>query len=251
MRSLLYIVICTVGLACVTPAWANKATLPHRVALTLNQSVSTGQSLSLNTSMSALSDFYRGSAFLSITTEDGVPVGLPIELFKGDGYAGFSDSGEVELPPLKPGRYKLQALFKVYLKPSDRKPTISGSNLYLEISSKQVFSSPISFGQIKRQQLAQQLESRDIGIDDTDLSPAGAKLRQQALEANAVKTMPVENSVRLVAKPGSSLSRQSSVSATTIAVSAPTAATPDPRKVKSSGIDKANAVDESSLDSDQ
>lgn len=250
MRSLLYVVICTVGLACVTtPALANKAQSPQRIVLELNESVVSGQSLTLNTSMSAGLDFYRGSVKLLITSADGTPIGDPIEVFKGGGEAGFNSLEQVKLPALAPGRYRVQGLFTSFLNKSDLRPTISGSNLYLDVREKQVLSSNVSFAQIKREELkAQMLRLGKTPEDMEVLQQQNPKLFEAVDAANRIQAITVKNQHSLVAQPGSSpavVARKAEKPAVgTIAIGDGQLEEADPRKAqrKAARWDFKNAV---------
>lgn len=251
MRSLLYIVICTVGLACVTPALAKKGQSENAIALKLNESVVSGQSLTLDTSLSALSDFYKGTAQLQIMSQDGTPIGAPIKVFSGEGSSNFDALKQVQLPPLRPGRYKVQGIFSIFSHRLDMRPKITGSNLYLDVQPKQVLSSNISFAQIERLELKKQLEAQGVDVNMQALSKvSNVKLRQALQRANAVSTIKVDNSIKLVAdKPRASAAARAERNAIkTVTLSTPQLEVADSRKQlnrKTSRLDRENAVLES------
>lgn len=260
MRSLLYIVICTIGLACFTPAYANKAQLPNKIALTLKQPVVTGSSLKLTTELSAVTDFYKGSARLVISSQ-GNEVTAPIEVFSGDGQRGFGYNREIALPILAPGQYKIHGTFSIYLNQQDRQPIRAGSNLYLVVSANQVLSSNISFNQIKRLKLKAQLEQQQIeqqqkGLQTNDsalLKRQNPGLYQSLNRVNQLQTVQADAEQTIKAQSGS-VTAQRRVDATTVQVielSTGRSDVADPRKrlkQKAVQLDRKNAVLETQND---
>ena len=150
MRSMLFIFLCTISFVCAFEAQANKAQLPHKITLQLNQAQS-GQSLSVTSKLYSLHKFSEGSATL-VLTKQGEKAQMPVILFSGKGNAGFNQSTDYQLPPLAPGKYKLHAVFTVQ-GGKVKNATRAGTNLYIDVRTTQVLASNISFSHIERLQL--------------------------------------------------------------------------------------------------
>ncbi|NQZ08590.1 MAG: hypothetical protein HRT35_15665 [Algicola sp.] len=158
MRSTLFIFLCTISFVCAFPALANKAQLPHKITLQLNQAQS-GQSLSVTSKLYSLHKFSEGSATL-VLTKQGEKAQMPVILFSGKGNAGFNQSTDYQLPPLAPGKYKLHAVFTVQGGNKIKNATRTGTNLYIDVKTTQVLASNISFSHIERLQLKARLDAR-------------------------------------------------------------------------------------------
>lgn len=262
MRSLLYIVICFIALSFSIPVLANKPQLPHQITLKLHKPAVSGQSLMLTTELSAAIDFYQGSASLVISSPGtDVTTAIPIEVFPPDTKDRFSQSNEIQLPPLKPGKYKIHGIFSIFPISSNASsnakasnPIQTGFNLYLDVDAKQVLSSSISFTHLKRLELNAQLESRQKRNQSNDLSilkTQDPKLYQSINSLNKVQAVQHDALPTIQAKPGS-IAAQASLSSTsrqTVALSAGQGEIADPRKQRRQEVrhkvvamDKENAI---------
>jgi hypothetical protein len=249
MRFLHYIVICTFGLACFTPAYANKTQLPNEITLKLNHPVASGKPLVITTSLGVRTDFYQGAASLTISPM-GQDASTPIEVFGGNGKAGFDFSSEVRLPSLSPGKYRVNGTFLIYRDKKDTSPIRAGTNLYLEIRANQVLSSNISFSHIKRQELKARLDAEQQRHPSTDISTLKTQNPELSRSLDAVNEVQATQSIGVQTLKANSPSaamqqRPKPVLVQTIELSAGQIETADPRKRpvrKVSRLDKQNAV---------
>lgn len=249
MRSLLYIVICTVGLVWLAPALANKAQSPNQMALSLDPTVSPDERLTLTTSLNTIGEFYKGSADLMITRV-GWPGSQPIEVFAGTGGKGFDQTFETQLPKLLPGRYRIHGVFTTYRNAADKVGIRAGTNLYIDVRSDKVLSSTVSFDQIYRHELKAKLlarEKKGLANSPEQLKQQAPELYQKIEAANRVPALQ-SNGVETISADADSLARRGKSRPSMVQVielSQGVMATPDPRKKpkrRRSGIDKENAI---------
>jgi hypothetical protein len=157
MRSLLSIFICLIACASAFTATANKPQLPNKVTLQLNNPTVSGQPLTLTGQLNSVVGFQKGFVTLILMRQGEKPYPTVV-LFSGDGEVGFNQSPEYQLPDLAPGRYIAHAEFSMLIGKTKQRPT--GSKLFIEVGGEQVFSSNISFTQIERIKIKNQLNAR-------------------------------------------------------------------------------------------
>ena len=249
MRFMLSIFLCTISFVGAFEALANKASLPHKITLQLNQTQS-GQPLSVTSKMYSLHKFSEGSATL-VLTKQGEKAQMPVILFSGKGIAGFNQSTDYQLPPLAPGKYKLHAVFTVQGGAKVKSAARAGTNLYIDVKATQVTASNISFSHIERLQLKSRLDAREklkLSNETASLKVEAPKLYQSLDAINRVQSAQANTIDAQISDAQKSLQLKATQKAPiqTLVLTSGGSEEADPRKLEkrnaATKMDKENAV---------
>ncbi len=171
-----------------------KIKLPGEIKITIQKDSIPGEPLDINIVAYFKIPFKDGRIELIIPEIENFP-SKKVELWSGDSPNGpMERSVKYLLPVLSPGEFKFIAYLKFFpLREGSREIRISEA-LYIDVRNDKILSSNISFRQIKRLELREEIERRGLkGLSISEIKKTDPEIARRILGLSKVKGEVVES----------------------------------------------------------